>query len=340
MRIVSLSSSSCQRKAGFTLIELLVVIAIIAVLIALLLPAVQQAREAARRSQCKNNLKQIGLALHGYHESHKIFPPGGINGVNSVSGCAQSDKYRGYGWPELNEDTLLNYNAHLMLLPYLDQSTIYNGIDFKFPISRFSNKSSGCGIPRGDQEIIKGVILPVFGCPSDFDQFKPVVYAGKANGGKEIDRLQPTSYVASSGMKAANDIGLLWELRAGYSPKPKGAFGMNGAARIRDITDGLSGTILFAEKPVRTEYPQGGTIAFWGTFSGVYFADLLNSINSSVIGKDGAEYPMNGAVGSYHVGGAHLLMGDGRVVFASENMHLQTLQGLSTINNNEVVGEF
>src|SRR3954451_15240789 len=97
---------SSRSKRGFTLIELLVVIAIIAVLIALLLPAVQQAREAARRTQCRNNLKQIGLALHNYHDAHKIFPPGETsNGT---------------------DDPLYGHGPGVDILPYIDQATVYN----------------------------------------------------------------------------------------------------------------------------------------------------------------------------------------------------------------------
>src|SRR5581483_8700238 len=103
-------------KKGFTLIELLVVIAIIAILIALLLPAVQQAREAARRTQCKNNLKQLGLALHNYHDNFNTFPPGGVNGTAATS------NYQGWGWS-------------IMLLPQIDQAPLYNQINFSLSMS-------------------------------------------------------------------------------------------------------------------------------------------------------------------------------------------------------------
>jgi prepilin-type N-terminal cleavage/methylation domain-containing protein len=107
-----------HRQSGFTLIELLVVIAIIAVLIALLLPAVQQAREAARRSQCKNNLKQVGLALHNYHDTYNRLPASCIN-----PGSNFSDKY-------LTSGQVRNFTGYLAILPYLDQSPLYNQINF------------------------------------------------------------------------------------------------------------------------------------------------------------------------------------------------------------------
>src|SRR5438874_3320507 len=102
------------RRAGFTLIELLVVIAIIAVLVALLLPAVQQAREAARRSQCKNNLKQVGLAMHNYHEAHECFPFGQLDSPNAFSAISQ-------------------------MLPYFDQVNVYNLINFSVPYNNAAN---------------------------------------------------------------------------------------------------------------------------------------------------------------------------------------------------------
>jgi len=111
-----LLSNFCVRRRGFTLVELLVVIAIIGVLVALLLPAVQAAREAARRMSCSNNLKQIGLALHNYHDSFKRFPPAGIN----------------YGWcqsPANDGRKLFNSNGLMMLLPFVEQNALYNQYD-------------------------------------------------------------------------------------------------------------------------------------------------------------------------------------------------------------------
>ena len=119
-----------HRNRGFTLIELLVVIAIIAVLIALLLPAVQQAREAARRSQCKNNLKQVGLALHNYHDSQRVFPPGQFDGLGcyiSGGGCIVPAT----GGGGVNDICWMQ-----MILPYIDQANLYNKLNFGGTVAR------------------------------------------------------------------------------------------------------------------------------------------------------------------------------------------------------------
>ncbi|GAF96685.1 unnamed protein product [marine sediment metagenome] len=128
-----------KRRLGFTLIELLVVIAIIAILIALLLPAVQQAREAARRTQCRNNLKQIGLAMHNYHETFFRFPPGWVLDTTTL--------HNGFAWSTL-------------ILPYLDQAALFNKFDFDYDVDDGTN--------NGDGTIwFASEILLAYHCPSD-----------------------------------------------------------------------------------------------------------------------------------------------------------------------------
>src|SRR5947209_4688707 len=133
---------SASARRAFTLIELLVVIAIIAVLVGLLLPAVQKVREAAARSQCANNLKQIGLALHSYHDANNCFPPGYIDGNKNRNSTPDNDVGPGWGWAAF-------------LLPYIEQGNVYNQINF----------SQGVGL--GSNTAMPQIALKIYQCPSD-----------------------------------------------------------------------------------------------------------------------------------------------------------------------------
>ncbi|MBI1312702.1 DUF1559 domain-containing protein [bacterium] len=157
-------------KRGFTLIELLVVIAIIAVLTALLLPAVQQAREAARRSQCRNNLKQIGLAFHNYHGAFRQFPPG------FVSGSPPPATGKGWGWGAF-------------ILPYLDQAAAYDQINFSLPMQATANAAP------------LQTILPVFLCPTDL--VNPAPFSLQDASGNAVVNVTPSSYAATVGDDAS-----------------------------------------------------------------------------------------------------------------------------------------
>ncbi len=194
---------SSQRR-GFTLIELLVVIAIIGVLIALLLPAVQAAREAARRSQCVNNLKQIGLGIHNYGSATGSFPLGSSWIVNSVGT---------YNWD--------NWSAHAMMLPYLEQRSIYNAINFAFPAA------DTCGTcPGASNTTAIYTKINSFLCPSDPN-------AAGANG-------MLNDYYACIGTttNSNNDNG---------PTSTSGMFAWRTAYSFKDVTDGLANTIAYSE---------------------------------------------------------------------------------------------
>jgi prepilin-type N-terminal cleavage/methylation domain-containing protein len=214
-----------RARRGFTLIELLVVIAIIAILIALLLPAVQQAREAARRSQCKNNLKQIGLALHNYHEQAGTLPPGWI-GVDLATRLPDVEGLNGFGWGA-------------MILPHLDQTPLYNRINFFVGVADPLNL-----VPRTTN-------LTVYRCPSDTGPQQWTIL-DEADGTTPLAELPLANYVGAFGTGELHDC-------EGQPPpfacRGNGVFSHLSKTRFADLTDGVSTTILTGER--RTDMDQG-----------------------------------------------------------------------------------
>ena len=252
------SRSHMARRRGFTLIELLVVIAIIAILIALLLPAVQQAREAARRSQCKNNLKQIGLALHNYHDAFGMLPPAMIN-----PGTYGSMTYYSYA---------LNHTGWTMLLPYIDQAPLYNQFNFNIASGPAQATTLGAAPPpyQGsggtDHQSPTSQILTALLCPSD-EQAK--LYTATSTYGYQMTNAAPCNYLFAGG--GYNEGSAIWSANSngsttlpnGMKVRIRGAFGNNGAARIADLLDGTTNTILIGES-VKTRYDTTNWTPIWG----------------------------------------------------------------------------
>lgn len=316
-------------QRGFTLIELLVVIAIIAILIALLLPAVQQAREAARRSTCKNNLKQLGLAIHNYHDTHRQFPPLGIV-TRAGTICP------GYGAPNISGITLL--------LPYFDQANVYNTYNFDIGQDDTSINT-----------VEMNTNIPILQCPSDPNQnvqmtggcLKFPFAANLTNGG--------TNYIFGAGTGA-------WAYFTGGIPAisvgATGIFMPNGNKKMRDVTDGTSNTIAMGETLWVTHHngdpangqgkpawavgfgPQlgfsstGGINFEWETFGANCHGP--NVTTGSFCGGPS----IGAALASRHVGGCHCLLADGSVRFLSENIDQTTLDNLSQRADGNVLGEF
>ncbi|HTN03271.1 MAG TPA: DUF1559 domain-containing protein [Planctomycetaceae bacterium] len=320
------SQSSRSPRRGFTLIELLVVIAIIAILIALLLPAVQQAREAARRTQCKNSLKQIGLALHNYHDTFQAIPSGSIVLLN-----AAGTTYYGHGW-----------TWHASILPYLDQAPMYNEI--QGPNSNGMGAEGG-GVNDAKQALVGKAALSVFWCPSQPDVTQGVQKNGYApsnyNGnmgtliGYSGDNCYGGSVTNAAGMRAP-----------GGCMNANGMFFISSNVRFRDVTDGLSNTIAVSEV-----IDSGGDAANLGGggsdrkhgFSNGADNNPPEEMSEYLIAAESND-PINAyteeAAGSHHVGGAHFLLSDGSVRFLSENIHMPTYQALSTRAGGETIGEF
>ena len=337
-------------RSGFTLIELLVVIAIIAVLIALLLPAVQQAREAARRSQCKNNLKQLGLALHNYHDTAGVFPPAAIRSPT----C---DPSRSAGPTRCSG---LSFMARLA--PYFDQAPIYNLLNFSVEAAWRDTNPNGYAVAAAAK-------LPLLVCPSD-----------PLRGASYRPDLGPTSYaacVANTDNWCADPAwyeGLNGAGNAAYvcTSGTKGLsvlFG-NSKVNIAGITDGTSNTMMMSEWTMGWPYTQqnndfAGCIAGSATpvtaygpsyeplgYSWIYaqgmhswaFSTLLKPNDPSAKTMSCTGSPWVGSsryrASSEHVGGVHILLADGAVRFVSDNINLTTWQNLGNRMDGNVMGEF
>jgi len=335
-------------RPAFTLIELLVVIAIIAVLIALLLPAVQQAREAARRTQCKNNLKQLGLAFHSYHDTVNTFPPGWI-------GKGANGPYSGFGW-------------NSMLLPYFDQAPLYNVLS----TGGIPNMLTGLAANTSTATMkTTDTPLPALRCPSDSGsatavttvtgttvQFGRTNYPAVCGFNPNLQGISTTWGVApSTGVATTSQMmGSMWVNQT--TVMWGGCFGENTRKGIRDITDGTSNTLLVGERYTPAESGPGvaATVAgdtIWaGTplsasptggswLQALVVGECTTRINfGTTVASGGTPRADTAGFGSLHVGGCHFLMADGAVRFISENVDMNTYRALSRISDGSVVGDF
>jgi prepilin-type N-terminal cleavage/methylation domain-containing protein/prepilin-type processing-associated H-X9-DG protein len=339
---------SQSRPRGFTLVELLVVIAIIGILVALLLPAVQVAREAGRRTQCANNLKQIGLAVQNYHDANKCLPFG------------KGPSYTG-------APVYARWSVHSLLLPFMEQGNIYGNIDFKFPpatpgmggVTAFMPAFSN---PGGQNAVICRTLIPGFLCPSDIE---PVGdwpgqnnYAGN-QGGWLCDR--------GDAAGGANDI----------SPGEvqTGVFYWKSKCNFSAISDGLSNTAFFSERlrgsgvpdprsdlftmPNQTSlaatYTTCGTLNTatatpltskwgWSWVMGENCCTLYNHVSTpNTTSCAGIPFPgtmtnmaMQVSASSRHLGAVNVTMGDGSVRLISNSVDLNTWRGMGTRNGGEI----
>jgi prepilin-type N-terminal cleavage/methylation domain-containing protein len=308
---MSTAFSRPLRARGFTLIELLVVIAIIAVLIALLLPAVQQAREAARRTQCKNNLKQIGLALHNYHDVHRLFPPGWI-AVNTAGRPSAHEGTSGVGWGA-------------MILPFMEQKNVYELFNSRLPLT----DSANAAFLRSQ--------IPSYKCPSDP---QPNFFSIREEGGGPIlTELPIANYIGCFGPENLDDC----ELSPGNLPvmsdgtcKGSGIFYHNSNVRIAAITDGTTNTLMTGERRTRID------LGWYTSWPGMIAEgeEAFQRVCGSADHVPNAPERHFDDFSSHHTGGAQFCLGDGSVRFISENIDKRVYQSLATIQGGEVVGEF
>jgi prepilin-type N-terminal cleavage/methylation domain-containing protein len=317
-----------SRTRGFTLIELLVVIAIIAILIALLLPAVQQAREAARRTQCKNNLKQLGLALHNYHDVAQMFPPSAIN-----PGLAET-----FTPPPPNpiaSGQVRNTTGYLMLLPYIDQAALYNQINFSLATGSADWYGWGTGTLNSATLWASPGPVTAFRCPSDVPYDDP--HTAGPGGAYGI----AAGYRVSYGFVSDKyEYSMTTWFGQDSSPGKAIFGGFNGAAKIAEITDGTSNTLALCETPLQKTSSSYGPYfhAFTHTHSTIpTYVGINNKYGACASGAGLCTYAWG--AGSKHVGGCHVLMGDGAVRFLSENISMTTLTYLQGMKDGNVIGD-
>jgi prepilin-type N-terminal cleavage/methylation domain-containing protein len=305
-----------KSRSAFTLIELLVVIAIIAVLIALLLPAVQQAREAARRSQCKNNLKQMSLALQNFHDTYNVFPP--------QYGYRNTDTFTG------DFGTILFF-----ILPYMDQAPLFNSTS----LTTSSTASLGCGsanLVAGTHESrnsnVGGVVVPGYVCPTDSSSSGEEARWGWA----------PASYGTNFQIfgNSATAGGI------NGCTTPSGMVGWEGHKAIRDITDGTSNTLVTAEKFSQCNSPAGGGMwarwdwadawqpmfAGWTVGTASMFQNNPLPFNTAACVPQVAQTP--------HVGAMNAGLADGSVRTLSSNMSSVVWWSLCTPQGAESIGAY
>ncbi len=353
-------------RRAFTLIELLVVIAIIAILIALLLPAVQQAREAARRTQCKNNLKQLGLAAHNYHDTYNQFPMNWYNGANDTQGDPNNPNYKNGSWPWT-----------VMVMPYMEQANLYTQISQYFPVANGDPPNIGMGFtgtigtapsprkmaeqaiagfvcPSNDQPLVRrnqiiepdngGWNQPFLGPAGGLDYVGNMghIWAGWKDCGNVPD------FPSADGRFVRGSSGTPWisERWNNDNPNINGVFMFRGSRGIREITDGTTNTVLFFESMhwrggngPRFDYNHQDDANWASALAAVQpMRNLINMTNPAYMG--GAGDNRCSSPSSRHTGGIQLALCDGSVRFLSENIDNEVRYNLSVRNDGNVLGEF
>ncbi|QDV59377.1 DUF1559 domain-containing protein [Rosistilla oblonga] len=307
---------STQKRAAFTLVELLVVIAIIGILVGLLLPAVQSAREAARRMQCGNNLKQLGLAMHNYHDVYNSLPYGANAGW-------------GHDWTAF-------------ILPQIEQTPLYDTIP-----TPFNDSGAWTGTDARSLALIAlaQTAVPAFHCPSQI---------GPANEAKDVNGLANraiNNYLACAGGNAETDNN-----GAGGMDSSNGMFMASlftssnpiPPRKFRDVIDGLSNTVMIGESQYMLDSDKGCNICDRFLFyhmnydsgSGSDFSESLGSTFYRINSKEVNNTERELSYSSYHPGGAQVALGDGSTRFVSETVDLATWQALGSRDGGETIGDY
>jgi prepilin-type N-terminal cleavage/methylation domain-containing protein/prepilin-type processing-associated H-X9-DG protein len=316
--LVTLTRSRRRRYAlGFTLVEILVVVAIIGILLAVMLPAIQHSREAARKTRCANNLKQIGLGMHAYILSYGAFPPGYISTVLPD----HDDGGPGWSWGAV-------------ITPFFEETALHDQVNLSASL-------------RGDDtKLVRETSLPLFICPSD-PIFEPVIDIPSKSSTRTICRMAAGNYVACAGTirptcKLCRD-------------KFDGVFGRNRAIKLKELQDGLSKTLCIGERASRWSRPTiwgvlpnsrvwdnqkpglfaaGPAFVLGTTFNeGFNIESNLDEMDHGTVGTFAESF------GSDHPGGAFFLFCDGSVHFVFDDADPAILNTMSTRDGNPHSGE-
>ncbi len=332
-----------RRRSGFTLVELLVVIAIIGVMVGLLLPAVQAAREAARRMSCSNNMRQLGLGLLNYESAYKKFPYASLQNGSITAGSGIPGDLR-----------VRNHKGWLMVLPFIEQQALYDLADTRLATGAYVRPGAGSiggprpGEPGNANDIVVSTVVETFLCPSDPG---PTNYLTTTSANYSISpgttTLQGAFTNYDFSVRRFSSSSPKWSQE---NPLDRRMFGLDDSPRIRDLIDGTSNTIMVAEtlRNVINGVAQTWGYAKW-VGSGVDPA-WWRGINDRMC--CGWDSPPNArpqlpsrlgewsTAGSLHPGGAQFTFGDGSVRMISDSVEILTLQRLAFIADGQVIGEF
>lgn len=328
--------TASRHSQAFTLVELLVVIAIIGILVALLLPAVQAAREAARRMSCGNNLKQLGLAMHLYHDVHKSFPPGVIGDDAKNFGGDPNKAFRGFGWGAL-------------ILPFLEEAPLHQRIDFNISLYAVPNWSD----VNANEILFTTVTLKKFLCPSDVraEKDENYVVAPNMSSASYVGNYGTNGYVPGGNQNVSWTIGRFYggylnslNLASFANHRGVGPLFSNSQIRVSDVLDGTSNTVLLGERrgditvgvpfnqyvtPSQTFWAGGGN---YFTLSSAYFRPNKCNRRTPQTSLDGCV----GTFSSLHSGGLQMCLIDGSVRFIAdtiESIDESTLDAISSIRS-------
>ncbi|MFH1920919.1 MAG: DUF1559 domain-containing protein [Planctomycetota bacterium] len=333
-----------RSRSGFTLVELLVVIAIIGILIALLLPAVQAAREESRRAQCSNNMKQLGLALHNYHDAHKAFPYAVAGGGSFTAGTATPASGR-----------VLNHKGWLLVLPFFEQQALHDQVNFNVATGGYDRGGKGYvgglapGAAGNTNDIISGTSLNAFLCPSDAN---PTHYTNPNSPHYSISPGTTTQLGAYTNYDFSVRRSSSWaNTWARDSKRSRRMFGPESSGKFRDITDGTSNVVAVCETLRSTWNGVSQTWAYakWvGNGVDLQYSRGINfnlccAWDSPPFQRAGARSSRLGdwsTAGSLHPGGAQFTLGDGSVRFISETTNQAVLNRLAYIADGNPVGNF